>query len=155
MGERMSEESVHEGFNADPAHASYRMDAHGSITHIGDGSPPGKSRQILRGTFAIITYESRNREPETMLILIGREPTERRLVYKFLVATTLDSPILAMGKEQDGNVIGSTGEPESEIRSAFVWPPPWEKTHPYELPDSSIDPPCAICGKSPAEHVNE
>lgn len=26
------------------------------------------------------------------------------------------------------------------------------KPHAYELPDTSIDPPCAICGKQPEEH---
>jgi hypothetical protein len=64
----------------------YVMDAHGSITHLGDGTPPGKSRSLLRGNFAIVEY-SNGDKAETFVVLQGLADLasgvpNRKIVYR-------------------------------------------------------------------------
>jgi hypothetical protein len=66
-------EFVHDG-------KRYREDHHGSISESPE-DPPGSTRHILRGKFALVEFSSRDRKPEVRLVLLGLEPENRKLVF--------------------------------------------------------------------------
>jgi hypothetical protein len=92
----------------------YVMNAHGSLIEVPrDGSPPGKSRTLLRGNFSIVEFSSRTRsEPEVFMVLQGLEPGNRKLVYKMTLPSEkelLDSHVIIGAKTQDSPGMARNG----------------------------------------------